>query len=496
MQQLKMRRLRIKDPATSYEKVSGSNPSVTEDPETQLKRLSNICWITFMIWSIVVLIFFITMLLIAGTLATKAEEKYSGLSAWFPYFQEEFELMNIDILNLRKFKFQKKFTHKTPFDPHNQNSFDYEIVPPSRKGSCCATTFDHGTFCFGGMGSMVIPGTLERTTLSVFNDFWMFQDNKWFFLQGVYEIGKGKNITKNAPEGRAYASCWLTKDKTFYLLGGEDAAGNSLKDFWSVSVNDRDIGNLARFNSLKSVFHDKWKRLVDFSIPISHSHYWRDIHDKFWIYGGLTIENRPLNSIWVFDQNQWSLEKGSENGSECLYPSQQSGNEPNCKTHSLIWQTKHGFKIYGGYERWHSHVYESDDLWEYNIGLRTWTQHLSKNRCKASYENTKALPGCRSESTTWLSGNGELWLWGGVSNNTLKSDLWSFSVKTKQWNWNGGYHLADFPGYVNRAKPYLNVPPSRLGTSHWIEDDGLLYLAFGQDYNNNLYSSIWNYKIQ
>jgi len=133
-------------------------------------------------------------------------------------------------------------------------------------------------------------------------------------------------------------------------------------------------------------------------------------------------------------------------------------------------------------------------------------------------------PGVRQESTGWEDQSGNLWLFGGVGedsvgNGGFLNDLWEYSPSTHEWAWRGGTdkltELAaegeEFFGamgtYGNVQQPASgNVPSGRNSAASWVDGRGRFWL-FGGDaisvvntnpqpvngFNDSFLNDLWMY---
>ena len=111
-------------------------------------------------------------------------------------------------------------------------------------------------------------------------------------------------------------------------------------------------------------------------------------------------------------------------------------------------------------------------------------------KSKAAIAN---LPGGRSGAGTWTSGNGTLWLFGGLGTgaNGIQAelnDLWQFSPATHEWTWIAGPAGTGFaPGVYGTlgAAATANVPGGRTDPDTWMDIHGNLWLFGGSGVDAN-----------
>jgi N-acetylneuraminic acid mutarotase len=107
------------------------------------------------------------------------------------------------------------------------------------------------------------------------------------------------------------------------------------------------------------------------------------------------------------------------------------------------------------------------------------------------------VPGSRSSSTSWIDGNGNFWLFGGVGEDMnghigWLNDLWEFNPSTAQWTWIGGADTAPANGDL-QAGTYGtlgtaaadNFPGTRIQAATWTDQNGNLWLFGGEGADAN-----------
>lgn len=458
---------------------------------------TRICIIT---WSVVLFVLLIVLSITFSLVVLDSNKNFNKVGVWFPFY-EGHDLKNTNILHLRTFRFEERLKHTDPYNVEHKTSMRSEIVPPARKGSCCATSRgDDVTFCFGGIGEIVTKVDSRITNTSALNDFWMWKEHRWFYLQGLYEASSVNLFdNKDSPSARAYSSCWiLSGKKQFFLLGGEDHNGVILNDFWTIQINDNSIKRIEDLDNLRQI-PEKWTRLSDFDIPLSKATHWKSSFNHLWLFGGTTAGGAVVNAIWKYVGTNWETILPV---TPCIGFTDNEQPYPNCKVKPLVWiDQSSNFFMYGGLERHFNGMMETDDFWKWEDN--SW--HKLKNKTFSCYSNVlfrlsdyergNENPSCRANSVTWIDQKGDYWFWGGYSRDQLKADIWSYSNKKGTWTWEGGHFFSDFPAYVNYEKLYLNTPPPLIDTSYWVADD-ILHMAFGEDNRENIYSMIWSYKFK
>jgi len=114
-----------------------------------------------------------------------------------------------------------------------------------------------------------------------------------------------------------------------------------------------------------------------------------------------------------------------------------------------------------------------NDLWRYNIARHQWTWMSGTTSSTATLgvygtqgiESTTNVPGSRSASSTWYDGQGNLWLFGGLSGSQFDGgDLWKYNIRSNQWTWVSGPQetisvTGPSPLYYVKGIPSVNNQP-------------------------------------
>jgi N-acetylneuraminic acid mutarotase len=152
-----------------------------------------------------------------------------------------------------------------------------------------------------------------------------------------------------------------------------------------------------------------------------------------------------------------------------------------------------------------------NDLWHYSPSTGQWTwiggEDLVNIVGVYGTLGTAAagnLPGPRQGASSWIDSSGNLWLYGGVGNDSNGSvgnlnDLWQYSPSTSEWNWVSGGNGDNATGvYGTRGTGSVeNVPGGRNSISSWIDSSGNLWLFGGSGYDSNgalgYLNDLWQY---
>ncbi len=137
-----------------------------------------------------------------------------------------------------------------------------------------------------------------------------------------------------------------------------------------------------------------------------------------------------------------------------------------------------------------------NDLWRYSPGTSAWTWVSGGNAANAAgvygAQGTATagnVPGARYAASSWIDASGNLWLFGGVGDDSTGAagdlnDLWRFSPSTNEWTWISGGNTDNAAGVygVQGTAAAGNVPGARYAASSWIDASGNLWLFGGYGY--------------
>lgn len=92
------------------------------------------------------------------------------------------------------------------------------------------------------------------------------------------------------------------------------------------------------------------------------------------------------------------------------------------------------------------------------------------------------FPGARSSGVSWVDGNGDFWMFGGVYSDLLSlvvyhNDLWRFVPRLKAWE---QVRASSLPSFGQKGIPSpTNQPPARSDACGWTDPEGNLWLFGG-----------------
>jgi N-acetylneuraminic acid mutarotase len=189
-----------------------------------------------------------------------------------------------------------------------------------------------------------------------------------------------------------------------------------------------------------------------------------------------------------------------------------AGNTPGGRYGASSWTDSSGnFWLFGGYG-FDSDVYWAyrNDLWKFDPSRNQWA--WMNGASGPFYGSGEVLPGVygtlgtpaaanypggRIYASTWTDKNGNLWLFGGTTNNDgWLNDLWEFNPVTNEWAWMSGSSTlpASCPANQDCGQPGVygtlgkhaagNVPGGRQNAVSWTDKNGNLWLFGGSGYDS------------
>jgi N-acetylneuraminic acid mutarotase len=359
--------------------------------------------------------------------------------------------------------------------------------PGARQGSPVWRDANGNLWMFGGNG---YDSTHQLGAAGSLNDLWMYNisTNEWTWEagsssfpsagsgqcpSGVFGV-KGTAASGNTPGGNFGGQSWTDKNGNLWLFSGSqcDSAGHAgtLNDLWmfspttnewtwiaGIDVNGATTNVLGIYGTLgtASATNSPGSRQQGAT--------WTDPTGKLWLFGGegtdsVTAAPLPLNDLWRFDPatKEWTWENG-----------------PNTV---IVTGTTAG-----------------------NPGIYEQQGALNPNN----------QPGGRDQAATWLDANGNLWMFGGLGDDSTGTaslslnDLWMYSTSVGEWIWVGGpatvTHKFGMPGVYGTlgTAAASNWPGGRYGSSAWVDAAGNFWLFGGDGYDVNgsagFLGDVWKY---
>ena len=233
---------------------------------------------------------------------------------------------------------------------------------------------------------------------------------------------------------------------------------------------------------------------------------WTDASGDLWLFGGITAPTSTsdtyFNDLWKFSKGQWIWVKGSNTDNQPgVYGTlglPGPNNNPGGRSNAVSWIDSSGnLWLFGGAgmdaNGWSEDL---NDLWKYSNGQWTWmggpqttivgTPGIYGTKGIAAVGN---IPGGRTEAMAWTDASGNLWLFGGLGEDSVGdwgflNDLWKYG--NGQWTWVSGANI------VQQASVYGtigitatgNTPGGRADAATWVDGSGEFWLFGGSDYRS------------
>jgi len=215
---------------------------------------------------------------------------------------------------------------------------------------------------------------------------------------------------------------------------------------------------------------------------------WRDRSGNLWLFGGNSFTPPgDLDDLWKFDGTNWTWVSGSDLANQpAVYGTKgvaSPANVPGARNSAVSWIDKSdNLWLFGGDGL-------LNDLWKFDGANWTWISG-SNFSGQAGVYGTKGtaspanVPGGRAASVSWTDASSNLWLFGGVGEDSTGAqgelnDLWKFDGNN--WTWVSGSNAISQPGvYGTKGTPSSsNVPGARFTAVSWIDERGNLWLFGG-----------------
>jgi N-acetylneuraminic acid mutarotase len=406
-------------------------------------------------------------------------------------------------------------------------------VPGARYSASSWTDSSGDFWLFGGVG-------YDATGAAGYlNDLWHYSPStkEWTYVSGatadnasgVYGT-QGTASASSAPGARYSASSWIDTSGNLWLFGGvgydSTGAAGYLNDLWRYSPSTKEWtwisgGNVDNGSAVYGARGTASASNVPGARYSASS--WIDSSGNLWLFGGIGYHSTGgvgnLNDLWRYSPStgRWTWISGADGDDAAgVYGTQgtaSASNVPGARYSASSWIDSSGnLWLFGGYG------YDSigavgrlNDLWHYSPSTGQWTwiggEDLVNIVGVYGTLGTAAagnLPGPRQGASSWIDSSGNLWLYGGVGNDSNGSvgnlnDLWQYSPSTSEWNWVSGGNGDNATGfYGTRGTGSVeNVPGGRNSISSWIDSSGNLWLFGGSGYDSNgalgYLNDLWQY---
>ncbi|HML75650.1 MAG TPA: kelch repeat-containing protein [Anaerohalosphaeraceae bacterium] len=324
------------------------------------------------------------------------------------------------------------------------------------------------------------------------NDLWRFNPatGAWAWMSGSIDFGqpgvygtKGVPDVSNVPGGRGEAISWTGPDGSLWLFGGvlrsSELFGTNyyMSDLWRFDpstglwtwVSGLSVTNQPGTYGIKGI-----AGAANVPGARSGSVSWTDDEGNFWLFGGYGYDSTGamgyLNDLWKYDISMglWVWMSGSnlrnQSGFYGVHGQSNPLNMPAARSGSISWVDGRGeFWLLGGDHD--PYPYWANDLWRYSPSSGLWTWMRGPNLANQTgiygtkgVANSANMPGARTRSTAWASGN-HLYLFGGYGCDAtgvggFLNDLWKFTCDGDPGDLNGDCTV-DFDDLDRMAQDWL-----------------------------------------
>jgi N-acetylneuraminic acid mutarotase len=390
-----------------------------------------------------------------------------------------------------------------------------------------------------------------------YNDLWEYNptSKEWTWVSGSSTVPgnqlgiygtEGTAASTNVPGGRSGSVSWVDGSGNFWLFGGAGfdsaKAGGVLNDLWKFSPSTKQWTWVSGSSAIsgKAVYGTLGVAAMA-NVPGARwcAMSWTDPSGNFWLFGGIGFDSNgsigSFNDLWEFNTSskEWTWISGgttvNAKGSYGTLGQAANANVPGSRAIAASWTDVSGnLWLFGGngYDSAGSE-YDLNDLWQFNPSSKQWTWISGSSvvsgiapgeLCLAGVYGAKGttatanVPGGRNAAVSWIDGNGNLWLFGGLgcdASGTAGSlnDLWEFSVTSKTWTWQSGSNSVGVSqgGTGGPSGTYgtqgtsaaANTPGGRSESISWTDSSGNLWIfgGFGHDSTgaSGLLNDLWRY---
>jgi N-acetylneuraminic acid mutarotase len=232
------------------------------------------------------------------------------------------------------------------------------------------------------------------------------------------------------------------------------------------------------------------------------------------VVNGSGIATANVTNIQVnCGHNEWEWSKGPETPSNNgVYGNPGVGaanNSPGGRQRAVTWvDSSASMWMFGGYGFDSTGtLLPMNDLWKYSAGEWTWVAGSDLGGQRGTYgllgtPSANNIPGARFESASWMGSSGDVWLFGGLGDDSVGTeaslnDLWKYSAG--EWTWMGGANFANQQGTYGtlHVADAGNIPGARFQAVTWVDASGNFWLFGGFGYDstgkNGLLNDLWKY---
>jgi N-acetylneuraminic acid mutarotase len=372
-----------------------------------------------------------------------------------------------------------------------------------------------------GLSCQVVnaSGTMPAAAVSTVN----IVCGQWTWIDGANATGSAGNsgmqgvaASANAPAARSGEVRWSASGR-LWVFGGIGSTG-SRSDLWRFDPGTSEWTWIAGTSALNAagVYGTRGMQAAG-NAPGARQGAtgWVDAGGNLWLFGGQGYDaggtSGWLDDLWEYDVTtgdwKWVAGESSAYASGAAAPA----GEPDARSGAVGWTDASGnLWLFGGTGTGATGSGVTNDLWEYVIGGAGWmsvngSQTPGQNGVYVGTMSTPALPGSRTQASSFVDSAGHLWLFGGqgygaVGGIGLLNDLWSFAPGSATWTFVGGFDTVNGAGvYGSKSTTAKNWPGARDAASASSDTSGNLWLFGGTGYDVNgmqgALGDFWEYQL-
>jgi len=347
----------------------------------------------------------------------------------------------------------------------------------------------------------------------------------WTWLSGANTVSergnygtKGVTAATNVPGARSQPYTLQDGDGNYWLFGGRgfDASSEGeLNDLWKYDgTNWTWVSGSNTINQLGN--YGTRGTAASTNVPGARSgggHWLLGTGSTLWLFGGNgyaeTASQGYLSDLWKFDGTNWTWVKGPNYIDEFSnYGVKGVASISNFPGGRISMGTaadgKGNLWLFGGFGLGGNGTRRRlGDLWKYSIANNEWTWVSGDKFFTETEYGTQGVPastnqpGSRQSLPMWADQQGNLWLFGGISERGFQGDLWEFNGTN--WIWVSGSNLINQAGiYGTKGEAAsANQPGARDNSTVWVDSSGNFWMfgGFGYDANGTLgyLGDLWEY---
>lgn len=342
------------------------------------------------------------------------------------------------------------------------------------------------------------------------NDLWKYnpKNNNWTWIKGsAAEVGtfgtKGVPSIYNNPPALGYgALSWVDYNGDLWLFSGNSIATYNADLIWRYHIATNEwtwISGSAGIDTprygikgIPSINNTPGFRAECRSTWV--------YNNKLWFFGGADYKLKLRNDLWSFDLSnyKWTWESGTDKpndtGNFGIKGIPNITNAPPSRYSYSNWQdADSNFYLFGG---GNASTIGYNDVWKYELKTKLWTwlsgtSKIDTNTVNVYCEpNSSFYPTSRYENRTVQTNSvctKAYWTFGGADTANTSSplkvynDLWLFNISNLQWTKVKGGTNSKYYG-IKGVENTLNMPPGKLGSCLWTDEEGLVYIFGGFTY--------------